>query len=98
WGTDILLAQQLVNARVNEARSQLPPDTTVSIERMNPTVFPVIGLSIHSKTLSQAEIWNLATYQFRPRLARVPGVAREIIQGGRVPEIAVEVNPVRLAA
>ncbi|HLK58844.1 MAG TPA: efflux RND transporter permease subunit [Chthonomonadaceae bacterium] len=98
WGTDILLSQQLVNTRVNETRPLLPAETRITVERMNPTVFPVYGLSLKSKTLSQSQLWNLATYTIRPRLARVPGVARTVIQGGRIPEIAVEVNPQTLQA
>lgn len=98
WGTDMLTALQMTDAKINEARSDLPADAHVTAERMNPTVFPIFGLSLRSKTLSQAELWNLATYTIRPRLTRVPGVARVVVQGGRTPDITVEVNPQRLAA
>ena len=98
WGTDIPSALQLVTAKVDEVRSLLPPDAHVTVERMNATVFPILGLSLHSKTLSQSELWTLATYTIRPRLARVSGVARTVIQGGRVPEIAVEIIPQQLVA
>ncbi|HEY3268377.1 MAG TPA: efflux RND transporter permease subunit [Armatimonadota bacterium] len=98
WGTDMIQAQQMTQARIGEVRGSLPPDVEVTAERMNPTVFPIYGLSLRSKTLSQADLWTLATYTLQPRLARVPGVARVVVQGGRTPEIAVEVNPQRLAA
>src|SRR5579884_654971 len=98
WGTDIVMTQQLVNARINEVRSSLPADTQITAERMNPTVFPILGLSLRSQGLSQAELWSLATYVLKPRLTRAPGVARVEVQGGRVPEIEVSVNPQRLAA
>lgn len=98
WGTDMQLAQQLVNTKVNEVRASLPPETRITVERMNPTVFPVLGLSVKSKHLSQEEVWSLANYTLRPRLSRVPGVARVVVQGGHIPEVAVEVNPQRLAA
>lgn len=98
WGSEMLTAQQLVNAKVNEVRPQLPPETAIAVERMNPTVFPVLGLSLRSRSLSQSELWSLATYTLRPRLARVPGVARVVVQGGEVPEIAVEVDPRKLSA
>ena len=98
WSTDIAAALPLVTAKVDEVRSQLPPDAHVSAERMNATVFPILGLSLHSKTLSQGELWSLATYTLKPRLARADGVARIIIQGGRVPEIAVEIIPQQLVA
>lgn len=98
WGTEMLTALQMVNTRVNEARAQLSPETAISVERMNPTVFPILGLSLQAKGLSQSELWTVATYTLRPLLARVPGVARVVVQGGRVPEIAVTVDPQRLAA
>ncbi len=98
WGTDILVAEQLVNAKVNEVRSQLPSSTNTQVERMNPTIFPVLGLSLSSKSLSASELWNLATYRLKPRLSRIEGVARVVIQGGRPPEVSVEVDPAKLAS
>ncbi|MCB8933819.1 MAG: efflux RND transporter permease subunit, partial [Chthonomonadaceae bacterium] len=97
-GTDVIVAEQLMNAKVNEARPDLPPETRTEVERMNPTVFPVLGLTISSPSLSQASLWNLATYTIKPRLARAEGVARVVVQGGRMPEIEVSVRPEALAA
>ena len=97
-GSDVMVAEQLVNARVNQMLPQLPPDTTTEVERMNATVFPVMGLTVNSKSMSQTDLWNLATYTLKPRLARAQGVARVSIQGGRPPEIEVEVKPGQLAA
>jgi len=97
WGTDILVAEQLVNAKVNEVRSELPPETKTETERMNPTVFPILGLTLTSKTLTQSELYNLATYSLRPRLSRIDGVARVVVQGGLAPEILVTVDSHRLA-
>lgn len=97
-GTDIVAAEAQVNAKVGALRTSLPPDTTTEVQRMNPTVFPVVGLTVTSKSLSPTELWSLATYTLRPRLARVPGVARVIVQGGRAPEIEVAVRPADLAS
>lgn len=98
WGTDMLTALELVNTQINQIRSSLPPETDVEVERMNPTVFPILGLSLQSKNLSQAQLWTLATYTLRPALSRVPGVALVEVQGGRIPEIAVDISPQRLMA
>lgn len=98
WGTDILTAEQLVNAKVNEVRPELPAETRTETERMNPTVFPVLGLTLDSKRLSPTELYNLANYTVRPRLARIQGVARAVVQGGLAPEVRVEVDPNRLTA
>lgn len=98
WGTDMLTAQQLVTAKVSQVRPLLPPEAQIEVERMTPTVFPILGLSISSKNLSQSQLWSLATYTLRPQLTRASGVAQVVVQGGRIPEIAVEVNPQKLAA
>ena len=98
WGTDMGTALQLVNTKVAEVRADLPTDTKVTAERMNPTVFPVYGISLHSKKLSQSQLWTLANYAIKPEVSRVPGVARVVVQGGAAPEIAVNVDPQKLAA
>jgi len=98
WGTDMVSAQQLVNTRISEVRSRLPADTNIQVQQMNPTLFPIVGLSLYSKGIPQTELWDMATYQIRPLLSRVPGVGQVVIQGGRIPEIAVEVDPVRMTA
>jgi CzcA family heavy metal efflux pump len=98
WGTNMIVAEQLVNTKANEVRPTLPPESVIHVERMNPTVFPVFGLSLNSKKLSSTELWNLATYTIRPRLSRIPGIARVVVQGGLVPEIAVNVDPEKLRA
>lgn len=97
-GTDIIAAESQVNAKVGALRASFPPDTTTEVQRMNPTVFPVVGLTVNSKSLTPAELWNLATYTLRPRLSRVPGVGRVIVQGGATPEMDVTVRPDALAA
>lgn len=96
-GTDIIVAEQMVNAKVNQVRPELPAETTTEVERMNPTVFPVMGLTLKSKSLSQTQLWNLATYNLKPKLARTSGVARVIVQGGRAPEIGVTLRPGAIA-
>lgn len=97
-GTDIVAAESQVNAKVGALRTGFPPDTTTEVQRMNPTVFPVVGLTVNSKSLTPTELWSLANYTLRPRLSRVPGVGRVIVQGGSTPEMEVAVRPAALAA
>ncbi|RYG75140.1 efflux RND transporter permease subunit, partial [bacterium] len=97
-GTDIVAAESQVNAKVGALRANFPPETTTEVQRMNPTVFPVVGLTVDSESLTPTELWSLANYTLRPRLARVPGVGRVIVQGGGTPEMEVAVRPAALAA
>jgi len=61
-------------------------------------VFPIIGYSLTSDTVPQNKLWEIATYDLKPRLNRLNGVATVIVQGGRVPEFQVTPQPARLQA
>lgn len=98
WGSDMATTLQLVQSRIAEVRGTLPANVTVTAERLNPSVFPILDYSVTSKTRSLADLRNLATYTIRPRLARVPGVARVLVNGGDVRELVVTVRPDQLAS
>lgn len=97
-GTDMDKTLQLVQARIGEVRAGLPAGVTVTAERLNPTVFPILDYSLTSSKRSLAELKELALYTLRPRIARVPGVARVLVNGGEAREFQVIVSPERLAA
>src|SRR5208282_5756543 len=44
----------------------------------------------------QNRLWEIATYDLKPRINRLDGVASVLIQGGRVPEFQVTPDPARL--
>lgn len=96
-GTNMESTLTLVQARIDGVRSGFPTGTTVTAERLNPTVFPILDYSLTSDKRSLAELRNLAQYTLRPRIARVPGVSRVLINGGERKEFKVVVSPDRLA-
>lgn len=98
WGSNMVTNLDLINAAIGQLSASLPAGTQINVSRMNPTVFPVLGLSLQSRSMSQAQLWTLAEYTLKPILGRVAGVANVEVQGGRVPEIAVLVHPSKLAA
>jgi len=89
---DMQYALQLVQARVSEARSSLPPDTDVVVERVTPAVFPVLSLILNGHAPGQ-ELRDYAFYILRPLFSRVPGVGRVEVQATDTREIAVIVDP-----
>ncbi len=95
-GTDMQYALQQLQARVAEVRSSLPGNVNLTIERITPAIFPVLGYNVSSPTLTQADLYTITRYQIQPRLTRVPGVARVQIQGGDVPQVAIEIDPTKL--
>ena len=96
WGTDMVVTLQQVQARITQVQATLPAGTNITAERLNPSVFPVMGYSLYSKTVSQQELRRLALYTLRPRLLRVPGVREIAVQGGDTPDFLVELNPTAL--
>ena len=98
WGADMVAAQLQVESAVNRALVELPAGTRFEVRRMDPTVFPVIGLSLTSEQRSLVELRDLAYYRLRPLLAAVPDVAQVEVLGGELAEIHVQIDPARLAA
>ena len=41
-------------------------------------------------------LWELATYDLKPRLNRMPGVSTIVVQGGQEPEFEVKPDPAKL--
>lgn len=97
-GTDMDTTLQLVQSRVAEIRSSFPAGVTFTAEKLNPTVFPILDYSITSNSLNLVQLRQIANYTIKPRIARVPGVARVLVNGGDVPEFIVTIRPGQLAS
>jgi multidrug efflux pump subunit AcrB len=63
---------------------------------MDPTVFPILAYSVSSDSVSLPKLTDLATYQLRPLLSSVSGVANVQVVGGAQDEYHVDVDPLRL--
>ena len=98
WGTDMPGTLQQVQARIAQLQASLPAGTVVTAERLNPSVFPVMGYSLYSETVSAQELRRQALYTLRPRLLQVPGVREVAVQGGDTPDFLVQLNPAALLA
>src|SRR5213596_3551150 len=96
WGEDMVSAMLQCQSQVNKILPGLPSGTSFEVERMDPTVFPTIAYSLTSDSHSLIELRDLALYTLRPALSTVSGVARFGVQGGRVEEYRVTVDPDKL--
>lgn len=92
WGADIDISQQRIESRINEVRNTLPPDIGITVERMNPSILPVIHYALESSTLSPIDLKLLATYTIKPFLSQVPGVSQVNVMGGKTKEFAINLN------
>jgi len=98
WTGDMILTLQRVDAVVARLQSELPPTAKIETHRLTFATFPILGYSLTSDTIPQSKLWEIATYDLKPRVNRLDGVASVLIQGGRVPEFQVMPEPARLLA
>ncbi|HXE32660.1 MAG TPA: efflux RND transporter permease subunit [Verrucomicrobiae bacterium] len=96
WSSDMILTLQRVDAVVARLQSELPATAKLETHRLTFASFPILGYSLTSDSLSQDKLWEIATYDIKPRINRLDGVASVLIQGGRAPEFQVSPDPARL--
>ncbi len=95
-GTNMDQALQLVRARVAQVQSALPPDLTLDVEQLTPSLFPILSYNVEGG--EPARLYDLARYEIKPLISRTPGVGRVDVQGADVRELEVIADPARLAA
>ncbi|HET9012762.1 MAG TPA: efflux RND transporter permease subunit, partial [Gemmatimonadaceae bacterium] len=93
--TDMIVALQQVQARVNQVTADLPQGLDIIVERQTPPLFPTISYNLEGG--DPATLYDIARYQIKPLISRVPGVGRVDVQGSDVREIEVVADPARLA-
>src|SRR5499427_5324188 len=99
WSVNIVQVLQLVQARMSQLSSTLPPTAQIrNVDRLTFAVFPVTGYSLTSDKRDLATLRDIANYIIRPQLARLPGVAIVGVAGGNSRELHVVIDPDRLAA
>ena len=96
WDLDMFQTLQYVNAALSRIQPELPPTAKVEAHRMTFASFPIVGYSITSPTVPQTRLWEMATYEMKPRLNRLDGVATVIVQGGQEPEFQITPDPAKL--
>jgi multidrug efflux pump subunit AcrB len=89
WNVDMFQTLALVNAAMARVQSNLPATAQIETHRLTFASFPIIGYSLTSDTVPQTQLWELATYEMKPRLNRLNGVSTVLVQGGQVPEFQI---------
>lgn len=89
WGSDIDLDKQQVESQINQIKNILPSDVQITVEKMNPSILPVMGYSLQSSTTDQVELKMIAEYVVKPYISRIKGVSSVEIIGGKVKEYRI---------
>ncbi len=96
WGVDMVLTLQQVESAISRIQSTLPSTAQIDAHRLDFSSFPILGYSLTSDKVSQGQLWELATYELKPRLNRLNGVASVLVQGGQQPEFQITPDPARM--
>jgi len=98
WGEDMVSATLATQGALATILPDLPTGTRFSVRRSDPTIFPVLGISLTSDKRSGVALQQLAQLKLRPVLSTVSGVAGVDVLGGAPQEVVVEVDPAKMQA
>jgi multidrug efflux pump subunit AcrB len=96
WDVDMFQTLQYVNAAISRIQPELPATAKIRADRLTFAAFPIIAYSLTSNTTSMTRLWEMATYEMKPRLNRLDGVSTVIVQGGQEPEFYITPDPAKL--
>jgi CzcA family heavy metal efflux pump len=96
WKVDMFQTLERVNAALARVQTTLPPTARITANRLTFAAFPILGYSLTSDTVPQTRIWEMATYEIKPRLNRMTGVSTVVVQGGQEPEFEVRPDPAKM--
>ena len=93
---DMQFALSQVQGRLASEAGALPAGLDLRAERLTPSVFPMLQYELTGT--SPLALRDLAEFTIRPRLAGIQDAGEIEVQGGRVREISVQLDPTRLIA
>jgi len=96
WNVDMFQTLQYVNAALSRVQPEISATAKVEARRMTFASFPIIGYSLTSENMPPTQLWEMATYEIKPRLNRLDGVSSVLVQGGQEPEFHIVPDPAKL--
>ena len=94
--SDPQIGFQMLSAAVAHTRAQLPNDTSVDAVLLTTGTFPIVDISLSSKTRSLPELTDVVNYDLVPSLHRIEGTYRVGVIGGKYREFVVRLDPARM--
>ncbi|MDR3626812.1 MAG: efflux RND transporter permease subunit, partial [Ignavibacteriaceae bacterium] len=97
WSSNVDLDKQNIEARINAIKQNLPQGISITVEKMNPSIFPVMGFSLEGSGLNQVESRQIAEYTIKPFLSRIQGISEVVVAGGQVEEFHVNLDLAKMS-
>jgi multidrug efflux pump len=92
---DINGASRDVQAAINAARADLPTNlpNNPTFYKYNPTYGPILVVALTSKTMTQGQMYDIASNILAQRFAQISGIGNVFVGGSTLPAVRVELNP-----
>ena len=100
WGTDLILARQFVQERLQAAIPQLPEGIFPYMTPVASLMGEIMLVGLHSPTqeVDGKDLRTLADWTIRRRIQSIPGIAEVLSMGGGVRQIHIQPDPDRMRA
>ncbi|WP_372365391.1 efflux RND transporter permease subunit [Candidatus Uabimicrobium sp. HlEnr_7] len=98
WDTDIYRNRQIVQEKIQLAKSKLPKEANPQMAPISSIMGQIQLVGIQSKTIKTTELRALVDYKIKYRLLAIPGISQIISIGGAPRQLQVIVNSDRMRA
>ncbi|MBS0150010.1 MAG: efflux RND transporter permease subunit [Nitrospira sp.] len=99
WGTDINVGQMEVMQRITQILNSLPPGILQPfIVKFDVSNIPVSIVSVASDELDERALYDLAYNTIAPQIEQIANVAAATVEGGRIRQININLDPALLSA
>ncbi len=98
WGTDIYVARQIINEKLQSIRNTIPDDVDQPVLAPITSIMGEIMLvGLTADSTSAMDLRTLADFTLKQRLQSVPGTAQVLVYGGETKQYQIQTNPYLLA-
>ena len=97
WKANMDVSQQRIESKIGQIRNLLPPDVQITVERMNPSILPIIGYTLEAPGMTPIAEKLLALYTIKPFLSQVEGVSEIRVTGGKTKEYWLTLNKSKMS-
>lgn len=99
WGADINVGQMEVMQRITQILNSLPPGILQPfIVKFDVSNIPVSIVSVASDELDERALYDLAYNTIAPQIEQITNVAAATVEGGRIRQININLDPALLSA